>query len=560
MDIWKNNPYVSTIAATDEKGQAQVLPVGYPLIHKSNQCGLHFINGFIQDFNKKLGLNIKLSEFKPDVYMTEEEINNPLKKEKYWIITSGGKLDFTAKWWVNGYWQEVVNALKDKINFVQLGADVTLHPRLDHTEYLVGQTPKLRDAMKYMYHCDGIITIVTCFMHFAAAFNKPCITVAGGREPYTWEAYDCYTREVNMKNADPNWKEPENDDFVPHKYLHTMGLLSCCLNRGCWKSKIVGPGSKCLKVTTDIDGKQRPVCLDMIKPAHVIEAVEQYLDDYKPNTDLIETSSIELNSNYYREPPIRYIAAKPVRINTIKTYSGFSNTFGQIPITIFSLLYDENGKYLYLHDRLLKQLYDNTPYEAFTLRLGLNSCTDKTRKLIDAYKERFNNIEAVYDNKEQNIPKDQVVRKMYHDKDNPVNTRWVLWIDDDCLFTANDWLQTLSNKITEVNEKEVCGVFGLRYKQAITQATINWMRQAKWYKGKPIKSPAIFPTGGFQVILYDIIKALDWPDNRLSHNGGDVAFGVALEQNGYKFNEFKYGFDVHNTPRRGLSEKFPGVR
>ena len=39
----------------------------------------------------------------------------------FWLICTGGKKDYTAKWWIPEYAQEVVDYFKDRIQFVQFG-------------------------------------------------------------------------------------------------------------------------------------------------------------------------------------------------------------------------------------------------------------------------------------------------------------------------------------------------------------------------------------------------------------------------------------------------------
>ena len=51
--------------------------------------------------------------------------------------------------------------------------------------------------MRLTYHAQGMLCPVTALMHLAAAAemkggwpkNRPCVVVAGGREPMQWEAY-----------------------------------------------------------------------------------------------------------------------------------------------------------------------------------------------------------------------------------------------------------------------------------------------------------------------------------------------------------------------------------
>ena len=82
-------------------------------------------------------------------------------------------------------------------------------------------------------------------MHLAAAFDKPCVVLAGGREEPSWESY------------------------CDQAYLHSIGKLECCELEGCWKCHI----GECVT----INDKQRfPLCMTMIKPEFVVNEVMQY--------------------------------------------------------------------------------------------------------------------------------------------------------------------------------------------------------------------------------------------------------------------------------------------
>jgi ADP-heptose:LPS heptosyltransferase len=181
-------------------------------------------------------------------------------------VVGGGKRDFTAKWWAPERYQEVVDHFKDEILFVQCGEASHHHPPLKGVLNLVGKTD-LRQMVRLMYHADGVLCPVTMHMHLAAAVetksgrpkNRPCVVVAGGREPSHWEAY-------------PH-----------HQYLHTLGMLPCCDNGGCWKSRVVPLGdgdekdkSLCLRPRPQAGGGVLPQCLDMITAKDVIRAIENY--------------------------------------------------------------------------------------------------------------------------------------------------------------------------------------------------------------------------------------------------------------------------------------------
>jgi hypothetical protein len=254
-DLWKHNPLISDFP--DEEAD-QVIHCDYPLVHSSGRGAYHFIHGFRKDLEKKLDIIIPQGAFKGDIYLSREEKSWMSQLEErgvgkpFWIIVAGGKLDFTAN---------LIN--------------------------LVGQTD-IRQFVRLMYHAVGVLCPVTFAMHLSAAteckngaLNRPTVVVAGGREPAHWEAY-------------PH-----------HRYLSNNGALTCCADGGCWKSRctLVHDGDKKDKTSvcifpietgqhiifnsTNVDTKEKTTrestmriarCLDMIKPRHVIEAIESYYE------------------------------------------------------------------------------------------------------------------------------------------------------------------------------------------------------------------------------------------------------------------------------------------
>ena len=182
---------------------------------------------------------------------------------------AGGKFDFTNKWWSPDYYQEVVNHFENKITFIQCGEQHHWHPRLEGVVDFIGKTD-LRQFIRLIHHSSGVVCPITFAMHAAAAIptkdkslvNRPCVVIAGGREPSQWEKY-------------PH-----------HRFLETNGALKCCGNGGCWKSR-------CNKVDDDDDKNNNlciyPVklpnrtlsiskCMDMIKPKDVIRSIEMYYE------------------------------------------------------------------------------------------------------------------------------------------------------------------------------------------------------------------------------------------------------------------------------------------
>ena len=215
-EVYEHNPFVTT----HSNGSAKTIECSYPLIERSNTAPYHVIHGFHKFLGEQLGVHIEPTEFKGDVHLTGDEkswdsqVGELMGEEiPFWILVAGGKYDVTIKWWETRRYQEVVDHLRGKIQFVQIGAREHHHPKLDGVIDLRGQT-NLRQLIRLMYHAQGVLCPVTLAMHLAAAVevkggrpkNRPCVVIAGGREPAQWEAY-------------PH-----------HQYIHTNGALLCCDN------------------------------------------------------------------------------------------------------------------------------------------------------------------------------------------------------------------------------------------------------------------------------------------------------------------------------------------
>jgi ADP-heptose:LPS heptosyltransferase len=264
--IWEHNPNITRL---DEKDTGiEIIDCSYPLINHSNSVPVHCLNGFSSFLSTRLGLNIPLTDFKGAIYVSDVEKTwmsqvRELTGEDtpFWIIVAGGKFDVTIKWWDAQRFQQVVDYFRGKIQFVQVGESRHLHPDLKGVVDLRGRT-NMRQLIRLMYHAQGVLCPVTSLMHLAAAVEvkgrpdskRPCVVVAGGREPAHWEAY-------------PN-----------HQFIHTNGALPCCSQGGCWKCRTrpLHDGDKrdkslCVDVVGDL-----PRCMDMIRAQDVIQRIELY--------------------------------------------------------------------------------------------------------------------------------------------------------------------------------------------------------------------------------------------------------------------------------------------
>jgi hypothetical protein len=274
MEIWENNPYLTALREGDPR--VEVLDCRYPLINQSNAVPYHCLHGFISFLNERLGLSIKPTVFRGDIHLSPQEkawfsqIHELAGADiPFWIVAAGGKYDITIKWWSSERYQKVIDHFRGRIQFVQIGAQGHYHPKLRGTIDLRGKT-SLRELIRLVYHSQGVLCGVTAAMHLAAAVEtkpleasaiagsrrRPCVVVAGAREPAHWEAY------------------PD------HQFLSTNGTLPCAGEGGCWRGRTValGDGDKrdrptnlCLNVVD-----QLPRCMDMITPERVIESIELY--------------------------------------------------------------------------------------------------------------------------------------------------------------------------------------------------------------------------------------------------------------------------------------------
>lgn len=268
--IWENNPYLSPVTFDDPN--TEFVQVGYYFPHHPHNVPYHQLHAFRKSLELNLNLEIKPTAFKGDIHLSPEEegwisqVEEMGVKEKFWVIFAGQKYDLTAKWWDPAYFQEVVDHFRGRITFVQCGNKGDWHPPLDGVINLVGKTT-LRQVIRLIHHSIGVVTTVSFPMHAAAAIktkydlaSRPCVVIAGGREPTQWEAYPL------------------------HRYLSTDGCLSCCDGEGCWRARCqkVGDGDpkdrenlcvQPIQITPDL---RIPKCMHMIKPTDVIRAIESY--------------------------------------------------------------------------------------------------------------------------------------------------------------------------------------------------------------------------------------------------------------------------------------------
>lgn len=270
-EIWDNNPYIDEYP--DEEADID-FKAKYPLVDRSNTCGQHMIYGFKEYIENELGIDFNINRFGCDVHLSSEEKRwtNQVEetfgyKGKFWLINTGHKNDYPLKQWPTEKWQEVVDKLKDKITFVQVGVEKHNTIPLNNVYNLIGKT-NLRQLIRLAYHSEGGFGHVSMINHLMSCWDKPSFIIAGGRETATWEAYNTT------------------------QYFHTIGQLQCCGIGGCWKSK----PKDCPKM----EENNFPKCMNIIQPREVIDQVLHVIGNKTQLTPAIVKENKDLPKKEYQ--------------------------------------------------------------------------------------------------------------------------------------------------------------------------------------------------------------------------------------------------------------------
>lgn len=238
-------------------------------------------------------------------------------------------------------------------------------------------------------------------------------------------------------------------------------------------------------------------------------------------------------------------------------------------ITVCVLLYGEDHHAL--HRRCLNSICQTVPPSRIDLRVACNQVGLETTNYLNTLPVTKQYVDH------KNRRKYPAMRQMFFDAQQPIETNYVIWFDDDSYVLNPDWLSILAQTIVNQKPRDKIGMYGYKmfHPLDLTQRPGGpdpraWFKAAKWFKnldfrnkqgrGVPNGSKIHFVVGGFWAISREAIIACDIPDARLNHNGGDITIGEQLYQGGYKmkqFNENKQYVKTSGAPRRGFRERFP---
>lgn len=592
--VWDNNPYLAEF----EDATAQTVEIGWGDAIRWNSYARygdrqemkHILAWYHYDFERKTGIKVPVTDPRPDLHLTAVERVRRIEG-RYWVVLSGGKLDLTIKHWHAHRMQEVVNTLKTchNIRCVQVGAVHSnhVHPPLENVTNLVGQTENVRDLWNIILHADGVICGVTGAMHIAAAFERPCVVLAGGREEPWFEAY------VNNYAAFGPEAKPV---AIEHKFLHTIGQLECCNVQGCWKRRIIplDPQDLSRNVHTLCRQPIRPEhthpvarCQDLITVHSVVASVlDYYYEDeilappevltpgsileFKPAPQLVRAPSVpaKLQQAYQQVHPQELT---PRRIGSLKPqFRILDDPAIGGKLTVCVLCY---GPHTDIARRCLSSLLLSLPPDRLDLRIGANDVAPETMAYLQSlpatkiYSEGGNRYK---------YPR---MREMFWDESCPITTNYVVWLDDDTWVLDPQWVTKLGQAILDPQARD-CAMFGDIMSHDLSRYAHrggrpdHWFRAADWYQGRNLRSRSgqpetpngsviDFAVGWCWALATEAIRAANIPDVRLRHNGGDITIGEQLHQAGigiWPWNKAKSLIACpsrENGGRRGYSERFP---
>ena len=254
----------------DDKTADRIVPISMDLIHNSNQNGLHVVRMIEHDISKKLdNCYIRPQALKLPIQFSQEELmdvsvfaNCGLDNTKpYWIVDGGGKRDFFTKHYPHSWYQQIINATRHAITWVQIGLSEHVHKPLENVVNLLDKTRNLRELLKVFYYSKGVLTPISAPLHLAtmpmhnSSHVRPCVVIAGGRE------------------------SPEFSKYPNHYWFSTIGQMPCCRDGGCWKSKTDKSQEKDCKSLCEypikIDGQCVGACMALFSPTDVAKKILQ---------------------------------------------------------------------------------------------------------------------------------------------------------------------------------------------------------------------------------------------------------------------------------------------
>lgn len=264
-----------------------------------------------------------------------------------------------------------------------------------------------------------------------------------------------------------------------------------------------------------------------------------------------------------------FIAAATPPVANARACDVFDHPHVGGAFTIFVLCYGPT-KYHEMHRRCLDSIIATVPRERMDLRIGSNELCNETCRYIDKLQQ--DGLCTKHYRHQQNIYKYPLMREMFRDPDHPIQTKWLIWFDDDSMADVEPaWLSILGQQIIKHHPEH--HMFGSAHIWALRPGQAEFYRSRPWFRGRgfrtnrgtpsPNASCILFATGGFWALSKEAMLAADIPDSELVHTGGDYTIGQQLWEAGYKsklFNGDKQFIRTSSVAHRGPPRQEIGAR
>jgi ADP-heptose:LPS heptosyltransferase len=206
---------------------------------------LHVMEIMTRRLGELLGVPLELRVIRPYLYLSKEEIANRPIEASYWLIHTGYD-DSPLQCWGHERFQKVVDMLKGKVQFVQVGAGSRLSGVIDKA----GMT--IRQLMTLVHHSRGGLGGTSFLQHLCAALQRPFCAINGG------------------------WESVDRAQYPMQTWLAVHGALDCCRQSGCRRSE----QSECAHLEHEPAGAVGR-CMAMIRPVDVAGVIANYWDNWQ---------------------------------------------------------------------------------------------------------------------------------------------------------------------------------------------------------------------------------------------------------------------------------------
>jgi hypothetical protein len=307
-----------------------------------------------------------------------------------------------------------------------------------------------------------------------------------------------------MRLGIPEWKPPVNDNFIPHRYMHTMNKLKCCMNKGCWRARVGKAGKLCHDQVFE-HGVYLPRCLQMITPELVIDEWKWYFDN----------GICSLKGSPLVLPPLPPPKAEPEpepmpppitdNVEPVPVKSVFIAAYVNGQVSKPKIYVEELKRYAIETKAELTVFYDGMDLElsTFCSKYGISAHMSG---------EKIGRAELF----------SRMLYISHADK--------TVWLEGNVRPLRPDWLHILTH-----HDGQAAGL--VRWSK-VNQAQLELVRTASWYNGRELQK---FPFDlnvrkvyhferGLFMAPTSTLRDMGWPDKRIPDSDLDVMLGEALRQ------------------------------